>query len=90
MENNIQHNDSPKWVVYLINKLDNIEKRLDTIETALGTIKKSSKQMENHIEFVETVYDNIKTPFNFIMEKVAPIAYIGSISDTHYLEYSSI
>ena len=90
MENSIHYEDAPKWVVYLVNKLDNIERRLDTIETALGTIKNSSKQMENHIEFVETVYDNIKTPFNFIMENVAPIAYIGSISNTQYLEYSSI
>jgi archaellum component FlaC len=88
MENSIQQEDTPKWIMSIMNKLDNIEKRLDSIETELKTIQKSSKQMESHIEFVETVYDNIKTPFNFIMNKVAPIAYItASSEEDRYIEY---
>ena len=88
MDNKIS-DDAPTWLIHLINKLDSIEKRLDNIETSLGKITKSSQQMENHIEFVETVYDNIKTPFNYIMEKVTPIARIAYIED-RYIEYSSI
>lgn len=58
-------------------RLDHIEQRLDNIENGVTHIKSSSTHMDQHIEFVETVYDTIKTPFYYILNKVAPISYIA-------------
>jgi hypothetical protein len=41
--------------------------------------------MENHIEFVETIYDNIKMPFHYILDKVTPIAYISSFTEPNQI-----
>ncbi len=48
------------------NKLDNIlleldkmNKRLETIENKLNIINDSTNHMDNHIKFVENVYDKI-------------------------------
>lgn len=73
--------DPPQWLNGIIEQLNRIEKRLDTIETVLGPIRSSSTHMENHIEFVETIYDNIKMPFHYILDKVTPIAYISSFTE---------
>ena len=33
------------------------------------------KKMREHIDFVENVYDNVKTPFNYVMNSVSSIIY---------------
>lgn len=69
----------------IINKLDNIlveldkmNKRLETIETKLNIINDSTSNMDNHIHFVENVYDNIKQPLNYAVNKIS--YYMGSNS----------
>lgn len=47
--------------------LKRIEERLDNIENILSETQKSAQKMENHIDFVDTVYDNIKKPFYKIL-----------------------
>jgi hypothetical protein len=59
--------------VDILNKLDEIVKRLDRIEEDIKYLKNGSDNMTEHISFVENVYDTIKSPFYFIMNKVRPI-----------------
>ena len=51
----------------IINMLKRIEERLDKIEKVLEMNQKSAKKMDQHIEFVDSVYDTIKTPFGKIL-----------------------
>ena len=43
------------------------EKKMDKI---LELLEKDCKKMSDHIDFVENVYDNVKMPFYYVMNKV--------------------
>lgn len=47
----------------ILNSLKNIEKRLDIIEEVININLKSSKKMDEHIEFIDNVYLTVKKPF---------------------------
>ncbi len=47
----------------IINILKKIEERLDNIEYVLQMNQKSAKKMDEHIEFVDSVYDSVRKPF---------------------------
>jgi archaellum component FlaC len=57
---------------------DKIDERLKKIECKLERIlrileddlKKNTEKMSNHIDFIETVYENIKNPLGYICNKV--------------------
>ena len=44
-----------------------MEKKMDRILEVLET---DCKKMSDHIDFVENVYDNVKMPFYYVMDKV--------------------
>lgn len=50
-----------------------IEKRLDDIEGKLEYISNSSRNMDNHISFVENIYGIVKKPFFYILNKIQHI-----------------
>ena len=52
------------------NKLDDIIKRLEAIENKLNIINDSTSHMDNHIQFVENVYDKIKQPLAYAANKI--------------------
>jgi hypothetical protein len=56
-----------------LDKMDDIENRLQTIETKLQFIQDSGIRMNNHISFVESIYNTVKVPFYYIMNKIQPI-----------------
>ena len=47
----------------ILNYLKNIEKRLDNIEEIININLKSSQKMDDHIEFIDNIYTNVKRPF---------------------------
>jgi hypothetical protein len=47
----------------IIKILKRIEERLDNIENILAKTQNSAQKMEDHINFVDEIYDNIKKPF---------------------------
>ena len=56
--------------------LENINNRLKVIEDKIDELKKkqdditnSSNKMDKHIDFIETVYENVKHPLNYISHK---------------------
>lgn len=57
----------------ILEKLNKIEEKLEIIQTDINNIKKSTLNMDTHISFVETVYDTVKNPFYYIMNKIQPI-----------------
>ena len=52
---------------FLKNKILELEKKIDKILELLET---DCKKMSDHIDFVENVYDNVKMPFYYVMNKV--------------------
>ena len=57
----------------LLHKLNEIDTRLCNIETVIGHVQTSSNKMDNHISFVETVYNIIKFPLSFIINQIPPV-----------------
>ena len=58
----------------VINKIIELEKRCERMETKMYNIleilEKDCKKMTVHIDFIENVYDNVKSPFYYLMDKV--------------------
>jgi len=51
----------------LTNKINIIEQKIDKV---LSLLEKDCKKMSNHIDFVENVYENIKLPFFYLIDKI--------------------
>ena len=52
-------------------KIDNIEQKIDNIMILLNNdIKKNTEKMGSHIDFVENIYENIKSPLGFLCSKL--------------------
>jgi len=58
----------------IIQKITELEKRCERMETKMDKIleilEKDCKKMTDHIDFIENVYDNVKSPFYYLMDKV--------------------
>lgn len=54
--------------------MEEISRRLDILEQKMDKIvellERDCKKMSDHIDFVEHVYDSVKTPFYYIMNKI--------------------
>jgi hypothetical protein len=65
-----------------INKLElelqMVNEKLDKI---LNILETDCKKMSNHIDFIEEVYDKVKSPFNFVMSSITNL-----IPDKHRIE----
>ena len=62
-----QDQDILEKIVALENRCERIEYKLDKI---LELLEKDCKKMTDHIDFIENVYDNVKSPFYYLMDKV--------------------
>ncbi len=51
----------------IINRLERIEEKLDKIQKHLDCIENND---ENHRQFINNVYDNVRKPFQYIINKV--------------------
>ena len=54
-------------LVALESRCERIEQKMDKI---LELLEKDCKKMTDHIDFIENVYDNVKSPFYYLMDKV--------------------
>ncbi len=57
---------------------ETIMKRLDLIENRLMIVENSGNKMNNHIDFVENIYESIKAPFHYVMDTVSKFRTIES------------
>ena len=55
-------------------KIIEIEKKMDRL---LELVENDCKKMRDHIDFVEHVYDNVKTPFNYVMNSVNSLMFLN-------------
>ena len=59
----------------LKNKIDTMNDKLDKLLELFEIQSTDCKKMSEHIDFVETVYERVKHPFNYIMNAVSPSSY---------------
>lgn len=52
-------------------KFDLILKKLEDIEDRLKKLEISCDKMNNHVDFVESVYSKIKSPFHYLMDRAS-------------------
>lgn len=51
-------------------EIRNLSDKIDFLTKKTDEIKNSSVKMTNHIDFVENIYDRIKKPFYFLINKI--------------------
>jgi hypothetical protein len=76
---NEQIDISESDIGFIKNKMLNLENQFKIVETKIDKIlellEKDCKKMSDHIDFVENVYDNVKMPFYYVMDKVNYLVY---------------
>ena len=59
--------------------LDELKQKIKDLDVKLNKIldwiEQDGTKMSEHIDFVENVYDRVKQPFNYVMDKVNYIVY---------------
>jgi len=60
-----------KQLTDIDNRLTLFDAKIDRI---LELVETDCKKMREHIDFVETVYDKVKSPFNYVMDRVSYFA----------------
>lgn len=54
----------------LNNKIENINLKLNNIEILLLKISNETNRMDSHVSFVENIYNQVKSPFFYLMHKI--------------------
>lgn len=66
----------------IMNKIVELEKHCERMETKMDKIlellEKDCKKMTDHIDFIENVYDNVKSPFYYLMDKVNSVSLLSN------------
>ena len=66
----------------IMNKIIELEKRCERMESKMDKIlellEKDCKKMNDHIDFIENVYDNVKSPFYYLMDKVNSVSLLSN------------
>ena len=91
MENQTKLDNIKELLVILNNNLEKTNEKIDKLEEKIDKLDKSvneelyneCKKMGNHIDFVETVYDNVKHPLGYICNKVKYLT--GNSEETYSL-----
>lgn len=52
-------------------RLAALEAKMDRVLELLETIAKETKVMDEHVQFVEGVYQRVKSPFHFVMDRIS-------------------
>lgn len=62
-------------------ELLNIKNELEIIKTEIREIKIGTRKMEDHISFIEIVYNKIKTPFHYIFDTISKLPNIKILTN---------
>ena len=66
----------------ILSRLDKIDKEIHELKTSINKdIKGNCEKMAGHVEFVERVYDTVKSPMYFVCNQINKISG-NQIEDT--------
>lgn len=66
----IKYNLIEKKLQKLETKCDDIDKKCNMILELLKDNSKDCKKMSSHIDFIDSVYDNVRAPLNFVCDSI--------------------
>ena len=66
-------------------KIDNLTNKLDQIINLIQNNKENCEKMGNHIDFVESVYENVKNPLDYVCSKISYLSG-NNTNDHKYIE----
>ena len=85
--------ESNEKINVILKKLELIESKLDNLIEQNKKISKETQRMDSHVTFVEGVYDTVKSPFHFMMNRINNISYLtnsnNNVTPTNLLITSS-
>lgn len=65
-------------ITELFNEIKQLELKLEAMEKnvseKLDKISKETEKMDQHVEFVQAIYEKIKSPFHFAMNKISVLS----------------
>ena len=74
----------------IVDKLNEILIKLQKIETDIEFLKQGANNMNEHISFVDSVYNTIKNPFYYVINKIKPIEQIPEKNKLLTVVYYSV
>jgi chromosome segregation ATPase len=54
----------------IIDKFDNLEKKIDLLNNENKEIKKECTKMGSHIDFIEDTYNTLQMPLNYVKKSI--------------------
>ena len=51
-------------------KIDNIDQKLTDLIILMNDNKRDCEKMSTHIDFIDSVYDNLKAPIEFVCNRI--------------------
>lgn len=67
-------------LIEICSKLDSIDKKIDELNSKINQNSKDCERMTSHITFIETVYEHVKNPMMFIVNRINKISYRNSLT----------
>jgi len=67
-------------------RIDLLEYKLDRILEILEKNTEDCKKMSSHIDFIETIYENVKNPLDYICDKVKVLSGSSTSSSVDSIE----
>lgn len=68
----------------ILNKLDMMETEMKSIKQEILEIKDQTTKMDQHVDFVDGVYEQVKHPLDFVVAKYNSVMRINSNIDEEY------
>jgi fructose-1,6-bisphosphatase len=62
----------------ILERLTRIENKIDRI---LSISETDGKKMVDHIDFVESVYDQVKSPFTYLMDRISEFTGLNEVEN---------
>lgn len=79
-------NETDFFIKILMEKLDSIETRLDSIDAKLCQMSKETSSMQRHVNFVEEIYEQVKSPFHSAMTMIDRIQASFKYKNNHTIK----
>jgi archaellum component FlaC len=70
-DKNKDYNQIINLLLSLHSKVDSLGSELQTIKVRLNSLQGNCSRMDNHIDFVETVYESVRHPLEFIRKRIS-------------------
>ena len=67
-------------LIEICSKLDSIDKKIDELNSKINQNSKDCERMTSHITFIETLYEHVKNPMMFIVNRINKISYRNSLT----------